>query len=358
MHHMLPLSVVAVTVAAAAPAQQPPTQADAVATPAETASWAQPLFASHDVLQLTLEAEDLKQLVHDVGENRVAHLATLTYLDSQSAPVSIALEVETRGHFRRDRRNCNFPPLRLEFPDSGTAQTLFAHQRDLKLVVHCQDGRDDYEQYVLQEYLIYRIYNLLTDRSFRVRLAQVTYRDRKGEREPLTKYGFLIEDHQLMAARNGCEILEVQAHPLEFSPAETVRMALFQYMIGNTDWSITYLHNVRLLMCENHEPVAVPYDFDWSGVIAARYAKPDPKLGIRTVRQRLFRGFCRSDDLYREAAGDFLRRKDAIYQLYREQADLEPKLLERTLEYFDEFYRTLNDPKRFQREILDECRKA
>jgi hypothetical protein len=317
----------------------------------------QPIFESHDIVPMVLEVEDLKKLIRDVGEENEDHAATLTYVDANGDSVSLAIEVETRGHFRRDRKNCNFPPIRFEFPDSGTEQTLFAGQGNVKLVAHCQDKRDEYEQYVLQEYLIYRIYNLISDRSFRVRLAQITYLDGKGERDPLTKYGFMIEDHDLMAARNQCTTLEVQAHPLEFSPLETARMAIFQYMVANTDWSIAYLHNVRLLMCGDYEPVAVPYDFDWSGVMKTRYAKPDPKLGIRSVRDRLFRGFCRDEAIFQEATHAFVEHKDAIYALYQNQQDLDPKVLTETMKFYDKFYEIVENPKKFKREIIDECRR-
>lgn len=325
-------------------------------TTAAVETAADPLFTSHAMLEITLEM-DLRTVVKDVGDENQHHPATLTVWDT-GGEHTVEIEVETRGHFRRNKRNCNFPPLRLAFPDSGTEGTPFAGQRELKLVVHCQDKKDEYEQYVLEEYLIYRVFNVLTDRSFRVRLARITYRDRVGKRDPLTKYAFLIEEHEAMAARNGCTVLEVNAHPLEFSPAETARMVLFQYMIGNTDFSIAYLHNVRLLMCPNYESVAVPYDFDWSGVIGTPYAKPDRKLPIRSVRDRLFRGFCRDEAVYQQAARELLERKDAIYDLYRTQDGLDPKRLERTLEYYDEFYEILDDPRKFRREILDRCRET
>ncbi len=332
----------------------PPPDADTSAT---SPAPAQPLFGARDLLQMRLAVPDLKKLVRDIEDENEDHPARLTYVNAMGDSVTLDIEVETRGNFRWQRRNCNFPPIRLEIPDSGVAETLFAGQGDLKLVTHCQDNKDEYEQYVLQEYLIYRVYELLTERSFQTRLARISYIDEKAERETLTKYAFIIEDHDMMAARTGCQAIELQAHPLEFSPQETTLMALFQYLMGNTDWSIAYLHNVKLMMCPDYEPVAVPYDFDWAGAISTRYARPDAKLNIRSVRERLFRGFCRPEEFFQQARQDLIEHKEEIYALYRNLEGLDPKVLEKTIEYFDDFYEIMEDDKKFKREILDECRR-
>ena len=64
------------------------------------------------------------------------------------------------------------PPLFVSFGDETARGTLFEGQTMLPLTTHCRDS-SSYEQYVLKEYLAYRIYNLLTDKSLRVRLARV-----------------------------------------------------------------------------------------------------------------------------------------------------------------------------------------
>ena len=65
-------------------------------------------------------------------------------------------------------------------------------------------------------------------------------------------------------------------------------------MIGNTDWNLDKSHNIELIRpASGGAPIPVPYDFDWSGLIAPPYARPNQMLGIGSVKQRLFRGFCR-----------------------------------------------------------------
>ena len=63
-------------------------------------------------------------------------------------------------------------------------------------------------------------------------------------------------------------------------------MSVFQYMVGNTDWSMVRFHNVEVSRTPRGVYVPVPYDFDWTGLVSTRYARPNEGLGIRSVRQR------------------------------------------------------------------------
>ncbi len=250
--------------------------------------------------------------------------------------------------------------------------TVFEGQDKLKLVTHCQDDREEYEQYVLLEYLIYRTYNMLTDRSFRVRLARVSYTDTEGSREPVTRYAFLVEDEDMMAGRNGWEFLQVGAvSPASVDAFNLALVEVFQYFIGNTDWSAFMPEPDKEECCHNTKPIgnpagpvfSVPYDFDLAGVLDTRYAYRLYKgtlerLGLRSVRQRLYRGLCASRGQLPPVFDLFNQKRPEIYALHRGQPDLEPKVLEDTLEYFDEFYEVINDEGRTRLEIHDRCRRA
>jgi hypothetical protein len=317
-----------------------------------------PLFSSHQTLRFTLEA-DWGTIFKDRSQESQYHPAKL-YIDAlDGSPVVLEIKVRTRGNFRLQPRICGFPPLRLNFPKKGTENTVFAGQDRLKLATHCQDRREQYEQITLQEYLIYRTFNLLTDKSFRVRLARITYQDAAGKRDSLTRYGFLIEDENAMAARLGGSILHLEGiHDNNTDPEQMMMVTAFQYFVGNTDWSVWALHNIVLVdIPPNPFPVAVPYDFDWSGVIEAPYARPDAKLPIRSVRERLYRGYCRERSEMQPVLDVFNQKKEAIYALWTSQDGLQEKTLKRALEYFDEFYRTINDPRAVEREFLRNCRR-
>lgn len=313
------------------------------------------LFSENALFEFVLET-DLRSLTRDVGEERAYHPATISYVAAEGDRVSVRLDLRTRGEYRRKREHCSFPPLRLTLPKDGTAHTLFAGQAQLKLVTHCRES-DRYEQYLLQEYLLYRLYNLFTEWSFRVRLVRITYVDIRGREDSITRHAFLIEDEDAMARRNECRAVDVQAPPLDYSSVPSVRHALFQYMIGNTDWSVRAQHNVKSLVCPGYYGIPVPYDFDFSGIIATRYAVPNPRLNLPSVRVRMFRGYCRPEDDFEQVRQEFIAQRDEVYALYRRQQGLDEKNLERALEYMEDFYHTMEDSKRFARQILRECRR-
>ncbi len=327
----------------------------------------QPLFDSHEILHVRL-AGDIRTIVRDIGkrvgdkalnefEGEEEHPAVWSYDDGDTT-YAFDVQVKTRGHFRRQRNNCNFPPLRINFKKGQVAGTVFENQDKVKLVAHCQDKRKEYEQFVLQEYLMYRTYNLLTDMGLRARLFRITYVDTTGERDSLTKYGFLLEDEDLMAARNGGALMDMQGlHPLDLEYRITVLMSLFQYMHLNTDWSVSGLHNIEILGPIDGMAYPIPYDFDWSGIINTPYAKPDQSLRIRTVRDRMYRGFCRPESELQEGFAKFNAVRDDIYQLYATQEGLEERRLRKIQQDLDKFYEIINDPGKVRREILGTCRK-
>src|SRR2546425_735569 len=128
---------------------------------------------------------------------------------------------------------------------------------------------------------------------------------------------------------------------------------VFQYMIGNTDFAVTALHNIVLIRDSSGIVYPVPYDFDWSGVIWTPYAQPDVRLPIQTVRQRTFRGTCRVPEELALLFAQFTAQKDSIYALYRglESEGLEPKRVKQALDYYDEFYKTISNPGDTRREF-------
>jgi len=314
------------------------------------------LFDAEHPLELTLEA-DLKPVLRDRGDKRPDHPARLWYLDQQGDTVSFDIGVRTRGHYRRIYLDCNVPPLRLNFKKKAVKNTVFAGQDKLKLVTHCRDKATSYQQFTLQEYLIYKVYNLITDNSFRVRLVRITYVDTEGKRKPVTKYGFLIEDEDLLAKRLGGRILKTGIiHQEATHRDQATLLAVFQYMMGNTDWSVPGRHNIKFVFVDPKlPPFAVPYDFDFAGLVDPPYAKPDPRLQISSVRERLYRGYCRTEEEFQTAFAPFNEQREAIYALFRDFEYLDEKVKKRSLDYLDDFYETINKPRSVKREFLRAC---
>jgi hypothetical protein len=224
------------------------------------------------------------------------------------------------------------------------------------LTLHCRNA-DQYEQYVLQEFQLYRVQRLLSPLSFDVRLARVTYVDSEKRDTIAQRYAFLQEDDEEFAARLGARLVEIQgAGADDLDPYESAFLGVFQYFIGQSDFSVRALHNVVLLYRGmNHIPVA--RDFDWTGAVDARYATPSPILPIRTVRQRVMRGYCAPPEEYERVFALFREKKDAIYALYGDSlaAAMKPDVVRATLQYFDDFYKVINNPADARRKIVGAC---
>ncbi len=350
---LLTVAVGALAAARSAAAQEDP----APPTPAEISERAvraqdSPLFAAPDPLSITLRADIrwLRDERSDVDETE----GTITV--GEPGGSGLPVKVRARGNFRRDKRNCNFPPLRLNFATKSAEGTVFEGQDKLKLVAPCHDARDNYQQYVLQEYLAYRVFELLTPVAYRTRLVHITFDDVNGRYDTRTKTAFLIESDEMMAERNRGEASEWDFfHPLRFDSQQSALVALFQYMIGNTDFSTPYFHNAALIRRDDGAYLPVPYDFDFSGVVNAGYATPDPSIPIRDVRERIFRGFCDERVDHAALRRHFLSRRDAVRSLYEGMQELEAGGRRSALEYYDKFYQVLQDDKKYEREILRSC---
>jgi hypothetical protein len=326
-----------------------------VAPAAQQATAADPpvLFREDAPLVLRL-ATDLRALLKDRGDDRKEHKARLHYRTPTGDTGSVNVDVRTRGIFRL--KKCDFPPLRLDFPKSKLEATPFEGQNKLKLVTHCRASRSPYEQNVLQEYALYRAFNAVTPLSYRTRVARVTYVD-TARPDSLTYYAFLIEPDDALAERSGGEAYEADnIHDLRIEPETITQLAVFQYLIGNTDWSVWKRHNIAIAKKPDGVLLAFPYDFDFAGVIAAPYAVPAPQLSIKSVRDRLYRGFCQPDTVVAVVLARFRAAKDAIYAAVRAVPDLDPREARQMTDYFDGFYRTVEDPKAARREFTQNCR--
>ena len=310
-------------------------------------------FDSQEPISVTFKA-NLGKLRGDKRTDPPWRPATISYNGPDGLPLTVPLQARTRGIWRL--RMCDFPPLRLNFSGETSKGSIFHKLDKPKLVSYCQDN-DLYEQYILQEFQLYRIYQILTPISHRVRLLKFTYADSASGKVRATRYGFVLEEPKAIAARVGGKFMEQKgAQAGDLDPDQDALVGLFQYMIGNTDFSVGALHNVELLFKDDGTVMPIAYDFDFAGAVNAKYAVPDEKLNIPNVRTRLFRGFCTGPDSYARAFALFKEKKPEIYALYSDDIG---KLMDRgtvkeTLHYFDEFYETINDPRQAKR-LTEPC---
>lgn len=311
------------------------------------------LFASEEPLQLTLIV-DVKQLRKDDSDNpQYQEGKLILYHDSVEKEFSI--KVKARGISRRKQDFCTFPPLKLNFKKKQVKGTVFERQDKLKLVDYCKDS-DVNEIYVLKEYLVYKLYNQLTPYSFKVRLAMITYKDLNEKARDVKRFGFLIEDNDVMAKRNEGKITDIEMSNQDRCERSSLDLlTLFQFMIGNLDWSVAKQHNAKLIMEESGVLIPVPYDFDFCGFVNARYANPPEQFDITDVKERVFRGRCRIPGTYEAVIEIFNETKSAIYNEIHQFQPLDEKHKKQAIKYLDQFYSIVNDPKAMKREIYDAC---
>lgn len=221
------------------------------------------------------------------------------------------MEISRRGVTRR--KICDFPPLKLKFPKSALKNKGFSPLNNYKLVTHCMEGEDDL---VLKEYLIYKLFNQLTDKSFRVKLAKIRYIDENGEVPDNIHFGFLIEGNKELANRLDGKLIDPNKLKItSVNKEQYKKMVLFQYMIANTDWNLSKGHNIKWVQTDNSDvPTPIPYDFDYCGLVNAPYAVPHPQIPIKNVRQRYLQWRGKSKEELKPVSKNFIAQKNRLIE--------------------------------------------
>ncbi len=311
-------------------------------------------FSDTSVIHATLNTNFGKLLRQKYKEGTIFP-ASFTCKLGDSMAIHDQMAVEVRGHFRRDY--CYLPPLKLLF--NAVPGATLNPLKGLKLVSACRPV-GMYEQYLLKEYLIYKIYNLITDKSFRVRLLDLSYQDSSGSKKTITEHAFLLEDAKEVAKRNDCKEWKKARLPTESTDRRQMTIvAIFEYMIGNTDWSVSNEHNIKLIVSKKDtlsNPYVVPYDFDFSGLVSTNYSAPNEQLNIETVQQRLYRGFPRNIGEINEVLDIFRQKKDAIYSTITNFNLLAQYSKKQMTDYLDGFFDFINDPSQVKDVFITNAR--
>lgn len=313
------------------------------------------LFASTEPLALEIRA-DFTALRGDRSSSPDRPALYLAGVGASA--VELEGEIRTRGNFRLDPANCSFPPLRIEVDAEAAEGTVLEGIDDTKLVSSCRPGRATYDELVTVEYLAYRTLALVTDAAFQVRRLDLTFVDTSGG-DTESRPAFVIEEDDALAERFGMTVFSLEEGknlPVEaFDPRSLITNAVFQYMIGNTDWSAVAGHNVEILD-RGGAAVVVPYDFDSSGLVNAPYATFDPDLGLRDVRERLYRGRCTNDFISGVVLEDFRAVLHATLELWSSEPNLSDGTRRRVLRYLEGFYDDIETDERAARRLFRNCR--
>ena len=297
------------------------------------------LFTSDKVLNISLRFNITEYMRK---KSKTDYLdATLTYHINEKDSINKELKIRSRGISRNSI--CNFPPISLNFKKGDLKTDLQKKIEKIKMVTHCNSGN---EEYLFTEFIVYKLYNVLTEYSFRVRLVKINYINTARKNKTLQSYAFLIEPLNMLTERTkSFEVENLKLSQKFIIPEMMDRVCIFNYMIGNTDWSVAGQHNVKLVSMYNSDNSGlggiVPYDFDYSGLVNAHYALPAEPLGLKSVRERRYLGACRSDDEIRERIKQFSEKKAEFYRIINEFEYLSEKDKKRMTGYLNEFYSEL-----------------
>lgn len=302
-----------------------------------------------DELEVTLEM-DFETLIENKYSGNY-YPAKFSYKDENEKIQGYNIKIRPRGKLRRKR--CEIPPIKLKFQKKNLKENGFKKLNTFKLVQYCEKGKYG-EELVLREYLAYKIFNTITENSFRVQLLKIKYVDTSNKRRSFEKYGFLIEDKDEVAKRLDGEICECRNQSIDsLQKDQYQKAALFNYMIGNTDWRLDLIHNMELIKKENDEKLwMIPYDFDYSGLVDADYAIPSPDFEIRNVRQRHYRGFRYNNPIFQNAEIVFLEKEKEILSLIKNFQKPNKASRKWAMKYISGFYKILKTEKKKKKHLV------
>ncbi len=321
----------------------------------ETAAAYEHLFSAEEPLYLTLKF-DLKALKKTRHQD-VYHDAEMTNVVNDDIQLSNSVQVKAGGILRRDI--CALPPLWLNIAHSGIKADSLQDVNQLEMVVRCKNAAQ-YEPYVLKEYLAYKIYNIITPLSYRVRLVRLTIIDTGKGNEVTEDWAFLKEPDELMTLRlNSFMIKSDKLSMRQMNPEVINSLSMFQYMIGNTDYSVTGRHNLNILTSKEYGPTGflpVPYDFDYSGLVNADYAVPGEALGTSSVRERYYLGPCRPNQVQKETIQELAQFEDQIMEYLNDFKYLEEKEETDMIGYLSSYFKESSESGFIDRRIASTCR--
>jgi hypothetical protein len=309
------------------------------------------LFQSDEIIKMELRT-DFSAIQNDRAGNPGYHEGELIYYAPDGKSKKFSVKVMARGIFRRNPVNCKFPPLYLNFKKSEVKNTLFANQEKLKLVTPCQDEED-----VIDEYLIYKMYNQVSDMSMKVRLVKILYFDTGNDKNVFEKYSFFIEEKEHVAERNNAFEKDRFVTPFDLNRENVMRLSMFQYIIGNKDWYFTSRHNIVILQPNDTSVAsyAVPYDFDFSGFVNADYSKPKGVSEELLSERRVYKGICFTTEEFNDIC-IFYRQLKPVFESIINNTELISKHdKKQSIKYINRFYTVIESSNLIKKEFLDVC---
>lgn len=284
----------------------------------------------------------MQSIIEDKKKSDQAYKAVFSWKTDGGAWMNAGLKLKHRGKTRR--RICDVPPLSLDFArDTLQRMGLNPEYDKFKLVTHCKNNKEA-ERILLKEYLVYQLYQVVNPSNFRAKLLKMHYLNPEQPAVDTTNYAFIIESNDQMAQRGGgidYETFNFEAARLKRE--ELLELAMFQYMIGNTDWKVSIRHNIKIIGRPDSTFTAVPYDFDYSGLVNAPYAVPNPDFFLSSVKDRYFMLEDVSEQELVRTAQSFAKKKKNFYRVVDSFKLLSREDREEVRGFLDEFFELTKD---------------
>ena len=311
------------------------------------------LFSDKEPLEVEL-VTSLNELRNSKSDT-VFFSTVLKYKSGNEEWDSLQVELRARGNTRR--KICHFPPIRIKIKKSASRNTIFAEDKSLKLVLPCQIA-NSFNGMIAKEYMCYKFYELVTPYHFQTRLIKLTLTDEKNRKSKSHNLvAFIIEDDDKVAKRFQNKISDAKiVKPNVINDTSAVRQDFFAFMIGNTDWSNTGQHNVKVMADKNKKHIPLPYDFDMAGFVSAPYAVPYDYLPIKTVQERLYRGLCRDPELLNYVRNQYIQLEPefaktmADHEKYLSSSDFKA-----ASNFLDGFFEIIKNDRMYRDQILSKC---
>lgn len=298
---------------------------------------------------------DMKSFIKNKEEDEYVP-ASISYTLPDGTQVEKNCRIRPRGNYRRNK--CYLPPIKIDFDDSAYVIPEFENMGKMKMVSLCKDA-GNFEQYLIKEYLIYKAYELISPYSLKTYFMKVNFLDTEDKKKPITSYSFLIEDIDDMAERmNAIEVENNGLLPVHLQRSVMNQLGVFEFMIGNTDWHVPNLHNIKLLKVNDPGepvPIPVPYDFDYAGVVNTNYAVPHESLPIESVTERYYMGNCMTEEEFEEVKQNFLDHKEEIIALFRDCPLLQNFNQKTSASYLEDFYAIIENDRLVKQWLFQNC---
>ena len=325
------------------------------------------LFESNSLLELTMTVNFDTLCRPSVTPGCEYSPSEFKYQDADGNERTVPIRIRRRDGWRALQTNCQMPTLFVRFSENDVVGTPFEGQSSLALTSHCGKGispelvpsrrrPDRFESYVVSEYLGYRLNNLITDMSLKVRLVRISYVNPDDPKDDFTHHAFFAEHFESLASRFDAELLPAGSFDLDLLDADAAdRVALFQYMVGNTDWSVENQDNIILLRMPDGQHIPVMFDLDQSGLVNPYYAKPARHLPISSVKQRYYLGYCQRDTDWDALFASFTNQYENVMNMVAETPGLGRGDRRVAGAYLDSFFDILNSQSARRNGIINAC---